>query len=62
MPCLHNDKKLIVLIIDSSTSYNEMVNTHVSAIDAAFPGVQPVSFFKFRIHTTLLTMSKLNSD
>lgn len=28
--------------IDSSTSYNDHVNTHVSVIDAAFPGVQPV--------------------
>lgn len=28
---------------DSSTSYNDTVNTHVSTIDAAFPGVQPVS-------------------
>ncbi|KAI9476340.1 MAG: Asp/Glu-ADT subunit B [Benjaminiella poitrasii] len=29
------------LFSDSSTSYNDMVNTHVSTIDAAFPGVQP---------------------
>ncbi|KAF1806279.1 GatB/GatE catalytic domain-containing protein [Mucor lusitanicus] len=29
------------LFSDSSTSYNDQVNTHVSTIDAAFPGVQP---------------------
>ncbi|CEG83393.1 Putative Glutamyl-tRNA(Gln) amidotransferase subunit B, mitochondrial [Rhizopus microsporus] len=29
------------LFSDSSTSYNDHVNTHVSVIDAAFPGVQP---------------------
>ncbi|CAO3611762.1 unnamed protein product [Mucor fragilis] len=29
------------LFSDSSTSYNDTVNTHVSTIDAAFPGVQP---------------------
>ncbi|KAI8370898.1 B subunit of glutamyl-tRNA amidotransferase [Choanephora cucurbitarum] len=29
------------LFSDSSTSYNDMVNTHVSSVDAAFPGVQP---------------------
>lgn len=32
--------------LDSSTSYNDMVNTHVSAIDAAFPGVQPVKEYQ----------------
>ncbi|KAI9269932.1 aspartyl/glutamyl-tRNA amidotransferase subunit B [Sporodiniella umbellata] len=29
------------LFSGSSTSYNDQVNTHVSTIDAAFPGVQP---------------------
>ncbi|CAO3616839.1 unnamed protein product [Mucor hiemalis] len=29
------------LFSDSSTSYNDPINTHVSAVDAAFPGVQP---------------------
>ncbi|RCH81389.1 hypothetical protein CU098_000334, partial [Rhizopus stolonifer] len=31
----------ILISLDSSTSYNDMVNTHVSPMDAAFPGVQP---------------------
>ncbi|GAA5815423.1 hypothetical protein MFLAVUS_008931 [Mucor flavus] len=29
------------LFSDSSTSYNDLINTHVSSFDAAFPGVQP---------------------
>ncbi|KAG2214007.1 hypothetical protein INT47_001278 [Mucor saturninus] len=29
------------LFSGSSTSYNDLINTHVSTIDAAFPGVQP---------------------
>lgn len=29
------------LFSDSSTSYNDPINTHVSTVDAAFPGVQP---------------------
>ncbi|KAI8881583.1 aspartyl/glutamyl-tRNA amidotransferase subunit B [Backusella circina FSU 941] len=29
------------LFSDSSTSFNDAINTHVSTIDAAFPGVQP---------------------
>ncbi|KAI8994896.1 aspartyl/glutamyl-tRNA amidotransferase subunit B [Pilobolus umbonatus] len=29
------------LFSDSSTSYNDPINTHVSVMDAAFPGVQP---------------------
>lgn len=34
--------KAFYLSLDSSTSYNDQVNAHVSVIDAAFPGVQPV--------------------
>ncbi|CAO3672199.1 unnamed protein product [Rhizopus stolonifer] len=33
--------KCLMNRINSSTSYNDQVNTHVSAVDAAFPGVQP---------------------
>ncbi|KAG1459257.1 hypothetical protein G6F46_010272 [Rhizopus delemar] len=33
--------KAFYLSLDSSTSYNDQVNAHVSVIDAAFPGVQP---------------------
>lgn len=39
-------QELTFFVIDSPTSFNEPVNTNVSVIDAAYPGVQPVLSLK----------------
>jgi aspartyl-tRNA(Asn)/glutamyl-tRNA(Gln) amidotransferase subunit B len=36
----------LFFVIDSPTSFNEPVNTNISVIDAAYPGVQPVQSFE----------------